>query len=141
MEPFPVTAARQSPGGNGLRLECRASLFTAGPVTVHAYLSPRNNALVSDGLTYAVSFDDDAPQRVNVTAVTGSDDGTMNVQWARNTSDNVNVTSTVHRIGRPGGHVLKFWMVDPTVVLQNLVVDTGGLKPSYLGPPESLRLH
>lgn len=62
-------------------------------------------------------------------------------QWARHTSDNVNITSTVHRIAAAGVHVLKFWMVDPTVVLQNLVVDTGGLKPSYLGPPESLRLH
>lgn len=72
-------------------------------------------------------------------SVTGSDDVTMNVQWARNTSDNVNRTRTVHHIGRAGVHVLKFWMVDPTVVLQNLVVGTGGLKPSYLGPPESLR--
>lgn len=140
MEPFPVTAPRRKPGGSGPRLEYRVSLFTTGPVTVHAYLSPRNNPLPTDGLTYAVSFDDDAPQRVNVTAVTGADDGTMNAQWARNTSDNVNVTSTVHRIRTAGVHVLKFWMVDPTVVLQNLVVDTGGLKPSYLGPPESLRL-
>ncbi|MCX4785101.1 hypothetical protein OG369_02540 [Streptomyces sp. NBC_01221] len=45
----------------------------------------------------------------------------------------------MHRIGRPGVHVLKCWMVDPTVVLRNPVVDTGGLKPSYLGPPGSLR--
>ncbi|MEV6263463.1 glycosyl hydrolase 115 family protein [Streptomyces sp. NPDC051784] len=140
MEPFPVTASRQVPGGSASRLEYRVSLFTTGPVTVWAHLSPRNNALTTDGLTYAVSFDDEAPQSVDITRVTGADDGTMNIQWARNTSDNVNRTSTVHRIGRPGVHVLKFWMVDPTVVLQNLVVDTGGLKPSYLGPPESLRL-
>ncbi|MEV5157610.1 hypothetical protein [Streptomyces sp. NPDC053728] len=96
--------------------------------------------MAGDGLTYAVSFDDDAPQSVDITGVTGSDDGVMNPQWARNTSDNVNRTATTHRIGRAGAHVLKFWMVDPTVVIQNLVVDTGGLKPSYLGPPESLRL-
>ncbi|WP_328539832.1 glycosyl hydrolase 115 family protein [Streptomyces sp. NBC_00344] len=141
MEPFPVTAARQTPGATSPRLEYRLTLFTTGPVTVWAYLSPRNDALASDGLKYAVSFDGDAPQTVNITEVTGADDGTMNAQWARNTSDNVNVTSTTHHVGRPGAHVLKFWMVDPTVVLQNLVVDTGGLKPSYLGPPESLRLH
>jgi hypothetical protein len=29
-------------------------------------------------------------------------------------------------------------MVDPGVVLQRIVVNTGGLRPSFLGPPESL---
>jgi len=64
----------------------------------------------------------------------------MNRQWERNTSDNVNRTVTTHAIARPGVHVLKIWMVDPTVVVVvKLVVDTGGLKQSNLGPPESVR--
>ncbi|RKN03837.1 glycosyl hydrolase 115 family protein [Streptomyces radicis] len=137
--PFPVTAARSTPGGRGPRLEYEVTLFTAGEVTLHTHLSPRNNALPTEGLSYAVSFDDATPLTVNVTEVTGSDDTSMNKQWERNTSDNVTVTFTTHTIAEPGRHVLKFWMVDPTVVVQKLIIDTGGLQYSYLGPPESLR--
>jgi hypothetical protein len=65
---------------------------------------------------------------------------TMNRQWEHNTSDNVNKTATGHQLGA-GVHTLKFWMVDPTVVVHKLVVDTGGLRSSYLGPLESRRVH
>jgi hypothetical protein len=139
MEPFPVTAASRAPDGASPRLEYAMTLSATGPVKVFAYLSPRNNTLPTGALRYAVSIDGEAPQIVDITAVTGADSTKMNRQWERNTSDNVNLTVTTHTISGPGVHVLKIWMVDPTVVVQKLVVDTGALQPSYLGPPESLR--
>jgi hypothetical protein len=139
MEPFPVTAPSRQPGGGGPRLEYDMNLTTTGPVKVAVYLSPRNDVLPTGGLRYAVSVDDEAPRIVDVTAATGADATAMNKQWERNTSDNVNLTITDHTIARPGPHVLKVWMVDPTVVVQKIVVDTGGVRPSYLGPPESRR--
>jgi Glycosyl hydrolase family 115/Gylcosyl hydrolase family 115 C-terminal domain len=138
MTPAPVTASAVTPGGSSPRLEYTMTLFTAGQVTVWAYLSPRANVFPTDGLKYAVSIDDEAPQIVNETTATGASDASMNRQWERITSENVALISTTHTISSPGVHTLKFWMVTPTVILQKLVVDTGGLKPSYLGPPESM---
>ena len=127
-------------GGAGARLEYEMTLKTTGPVKVTAVLSPRNNVLPTDGLKYAISLDDQPPQTVNITTATGADDTTMNKQWERNTSDNVNRTTTTHTVATAGAHTLKFWMVDPTVIVQRLEVDTGGVKYSYLGPPESRRV-
>lgn len=138
MTPFPVTAQSQTPGDDSPHLQYDVHLFSEGDVEVWVYLSPRNNVLYSDGLKYAVSFDDEQPQTVNITTTLNGIP--MNKSWERNTSDNVNLTSTKHIIQGAGHHVLRFWMVDPTVVVQKIVVDTGGLKSSYLGPPESLNL-
>ncbi|MGY2078805.1 glycosyl hydrolase 115 family protein [Modestobacter sp. SYSU DS0657] len=138
VKPYPLRTPRQTPGGDSPHLAYEMHLTTTGPVDVTAYLSPRNDVLPPEGLQYAISIDDAPPQVVDIIAETGANDTTMNRQWQRNTSDNVNRTTTQHVIETPGHHVLKFWMVDPTVVLQKLVVDTGGELPSYLGPPESL---
>nr|WKN35744.1 glycosyl hydrolase 115 family protein [Tunicatimonas sp. TK19036] len=129
--PFPVTASSQSPGGDSPHLEYNIYLSDSGAVKVHAYLSPTLNFHDDEGLQYAVSIDDEEPQIINMHA----DSSTQT--WGENVSNNISILVSEHYIEAPGKHVLKFWMVDPAVVLQKLVIDTGGVKPSYLGPPES----
>jgi hypothetical protein len=60
------------------------------------------------------------------------------MEWEKVVADNARHSVTSHRMATPGMHVLKVWMVDPGVVLQRIVVDRGGMRQSYLGPPESL---
>jgi hypothetical protein len=129
MTAFPVTAARRSPGG-GPRLEYRMYLIAGGDVTVRATFSPTLD-FHATGLRYGASLDDEPPQIVNIVA-----DTTLRA-WERWVSDNAIVTETRHHVAGPGRHVLRFWLVDPGVVLQRLVVSHGDLPPSYLGPPES----
>jgi hypothetical protein len=130
--PFPVTAPRQTAGGDAPHLEYRLTVFDSGEVSVRAYASPTLD-FHATGLRYAVSFDDEAPQVVDLAA-----DTTLRA-WERAVSDNVLTGVTRHRLVAPGAHVLRYWMVDPGVVLQKLVVERGALRPSYLGPPESFR--
>jgi hypothetical protein len=128
-----------APRSTGARLDYTMTLTSTGPVKVTAYLSPRNNVAPTDGLKYTIGIDGAPPQTVNATTATGANDTTMNRQWARNTSQNINVTTTTHTVDRAGTHTLTFRADDPAVIVQRLVVDTGGVRYSYLGPPESRR--
>ncbi|OUJ74639.1 glycosyhydrolase [Hymenobacter crusticola] len=133
---FPVTVGpTTAPGGMSPHLEYRVTLAKAGPVTVQAYLAPTLNFASGEGLRYAVSFDDEAPQIINLHTGMVADNG--NRPWEKAVAENIILKTSQHTLSKPGEHVLKFWRVDPAVVLEKLVVDQGGVKPSYLGPPES----
>ena len=128
---FPVTAESVTPPQNSPCLEYRMYLFHPGRLEVEAILAPTLDFVPGRGLRYAVSFDDDPPQIMDVLAQHTQKD------WETAVKDSVRTVRSVHTLARPGYHTLKFWMVDPGVVLQKLVVDLGGVRPSYLGPPES----
>jgi hypothetical protein len=117
-----------------MRLEYPVYLFNAGKVKVQATLAPTQKFQPGAGLRYAVSFDDEEPQVVNVHA------DSSERHWAHTVSDGVTQLVSEHTIAKPGAHTLKFWALDPGLVLERLVIDAGGMKPSYLGPPESPRL-
>ena len=103
-------------------------------IGVEAILDPTLNFVPSRGLRYAISFDEEAPQVIDVLAHNNPE------AWATSVEDSVRKATSKHQIATPGYHTLKIWMVDPGVVLQKLVVDLGGVRPSYLGPPESFHV-
>jgi hypothetical protein len=130
---FPTTApgvdAAQTPARAPL-LEYRLHLFSAGRLTVTCYLVP-TQPVRGDALRYGVGFDDEAPQVVRVAAEVSSK------EWAQNVLNATTTATTTHEVAAAGAHVLRLYMVDPGVVLDKIVIDAGGLRASYLGPPET----
>jgi hypothetical protein len=133
MSVFPVTAESVAPPRDAPRLEYKLYLFDPRTVEVEAILAPTLNFVPARGLRYAISFDDQAPQIMDALAQHTAKD------WETSVKDSVQKVKSTHALSRTGYHTLKFWMVDPGVVLEKLVVNLGGVKPSYLGPPESYR--
>jgi glycosyl hydrolase family 115 (putative glucuronidase)/glycosyl hydrolase family 115 len=131
---FPVTAPEQTVNKNSPRLEYEVYTYDSGQVKVNAYFSPTLNFHNEpDGLRYAISIDDEQPQVISI----NKDDNDTKI-WGQWVSNNIIIKTSIHNILKPGKHTVKYWMISPAVVLQKLVVDLGGLKSSYLGPPETI---
>jgi hypothetical protein len=133
MTTLPVDAPALAPA-DGMRLEYDVHLFSTGNVKVQVTVAPTLKFQPGQGLRYAVAFDDEAPQVVNLHA------DASEKHWEKIVGDGAAVFTTRHAVGKPGAHVLKIWALDAAVVLQKVVVDAGGQKASYLGPPESPRV-
>jgi hypothetical protein len=136
----PVNADRQVPGDNTPRLEYEFTVFSESALKIDAYLSPTLNYQKNDGLQYAIAVDDEEPKIINIHEGENKPDWEYPEWWNISVTDHIRKKRSVHKIDKPGRHTLKVWMVDPGVVFQKFVIDAGGLKPSYLGPPESIYL-
>jgi hypothetical protein len=131
-----VNSPAHTPGKDSPCVEYGMFLFSEGEAEVIVYVAPTLNFLPGRPVRYAVAFDDSEPQMITMVPA-DFDAMNGNRDWEKTVSDNYRITISKHTIGDPGYHTLKIWMVDPGVVLQKIVVNTGGVKPSYLGPPES----
>ncbi|HEX5653984.1 MAG TPA: glycosyl hydrolase 115 family protein, partial [Chitinophagaceae bacterium] len=133
--PFPVTAPQQKPGKNAPHLQYEFYSYSKDSFSIQAFFSPTLNIHnTGTGLQYAISVDDDPPQLISINA---EDKNTGRGIWNKWVAENIIIKISKHSIPNPGKHTLKYWMVNPGVVLQKLVLDFGELKPSYLGPPET----
>ncbi|KAK2796366.1 hypothetical protein FQN50_009582 [Emmonsiellopsis sp. PD_5] len=136
---MPATIGTQSPPDSP-RLEYDMYIHSFNvTANVTAYLGTPLNSDPTHPLTYAVAIDDEEPQVVQY--VPSYDLGTLPLAWDDVVSNATWTNRTDHHLEGGGKkHTLKLWAVEPGVVFQKLVVDLGGVRPSYLGSPESPRI-
>jgi hypothetical protein len=110
-------------------LEYAVNFKTTGEFDVNVLLSPTLAFNANKGLRYAISFDGGSEQTVNF----NKSEREIN-RWE---SQRINQTKTKFKVATPGIHRLRFRVLEPGIVLQKILINTGGLKQSYLGAPES----
>lgn len=113
-------------------LEYAVSLRSSGPVTVETHAIPTLPIHSGTGLRFAIAFDDDPPQIVDMSRSSGS--GSL---WSRSVLRSSIAYETTHEVDAPGLHRLRIWMADPGVVLDRLVLATEAVPYSYSSPPET----
>lgn len=128
-------ASEPSPGKGTPHLEYSVEVPETGMVSVTAFFSPSHNVFGGE-LRYAVSLDDDAPVVSTIIGPAPVKDWTYPAEWSRAVAENIRMVSTQHHITRSGVHRLKYWLVDPGVVLQRVMIANGRIPQTYLGPQE-----
>jgi hypothetical protein len=102
-----------------------------GPVKVMVYCIPTQPLYPPLRLRYSVGLDSVEPKVVNIATSESSK------QWGTNVIRAAALGMTEHVLSGPGKHTLKLKPLDAGLVFDKLVIDLGGLQPTYLGPPES----
>lgn len=128
---FPVTSPDIPLTTNSPRTLYQIKLTDTGSYRMDLYFSPTLNFHQDGGLLCAVSMDGFPPQVINL----NEEDYQVRV-WESWVANNVIIRSTNHRIIKKGKHTIKYWMMNPGVVLQKIVLSRTSPLPSYLGPPE-----
>ncbi|ETN41045.1 uncharacterized protein HMPREF1541_02979 [Cyphellophora europaea CBS 101466] len=133
----PWTAASQSPTLDAPQLIYPFYTFTpASMANLTLYLGPGMNTDPTRPLRYAVAIDDEDPKTIQPNPLLGL--WPLPPMWEGMVADFAMTNTTTHNLTRVGEHALRVWLLEPGVVLQKVVLDLGGVRDSYLGPPESV---
>ncbi len=127
---LPQTAAPTT--DNSVRLEYDIRTLKTADTTLSLYLAPTLDTQGKGGLRIAVSIDDRPVQTLSFDLKPDTP------KWNEAVKDNILILKAPFKGLKAGNHTIKVFRIDGNVVLERLVLDTGGLKPSYLGPPESV---
>ncbi|MBN2013319.1 glycosyl hydrolase 115 family protein [candidate division KSB1 bacterium] len=130
---FPATV--EHGGGNhpdAPHLEYDIYTFNSGIIEIHTFVLPVFPINGFRWAHYSISIDDGRPQKRDISVPEKSS------EWADNVRRNASKNITRHYLDKPGKHTVKLWKVDTGLVFDKIIIDFGGLKPSYLGPDETI---
>jgi hypothetical protein len=111
-------------------LEYNFHAFDTGWVEIHAYFSPTLDFKNQGGLEFGLALNNEKIQTINLHKHSTTSD------WGQWVGNHIIETVSKHYIGSSGKQSLKFYAKDAGVVLQKIVINQGGLRPSYLGAPD-----
>ncbi|KAF5019527.1 hypothetical protein F66182_8469 [Fusarium sp. NRRL 66182] len=136
--------------GEGPALEYEMYLFSNhSAANVTLFISPAANYLGDrNPLEYAIVLfpsGKDQPDPALVQPIGPNVGGNMPDGWGHAVANAVwgvhgNYTTTSFKVPREGAYTLRIWALLPNILIQKIVVDLGGVRDSYLGPPESFLL-
>jgi hypothetical protein len=132
--------------GEGPALDYQMYLFSNGTANVTLYISPAANHLGDfNPLQYAIALfpaGQTPPSPTIVRPISNTVGTQMPQGWGFAVADavwglNGNYTTSSFNVTREGAYTLRIWALLPNIVIQKVVVNLGGVRKSYLGPPES----
>ncbi|MCD8178646.1 MAG: glycosyl hydrolase 115 family protein [Tannerellaceae bacterium] len=103
--------------------------FNAGTAVIHTYALPLFAIDTNAGTHYGVMVDN-GMVRWPITASPEYSEA-----WKENVIRNSSIYTTTIQIDKPGKYTLKIFTGDSGMIIQKVVIDMGGLKRTYLGPP------
>jgi hypothetical protein len=115
---------------DAIYVEYDLQTVTSGDAEVHLMLAPTLNFNANKGLRYALSFDGGQETTVNFNAHYRGELG----PWQ---GERIIRSATKIHVGEAGKHSLRIRVLDAGIVLEKVMIDFGGLKPTFLGAPEN----
>lgn len=122
---FPVTRTPDQ-----MQLEYDIEMETTGEVKVILLLAPTLNFNENKGLSYAIGFENGEEQIINF-------NGQYNGELGKWQANPIIESGSTHQLGKKGKQTLRIRPLDQGIVIEKILIDAGGLKPSYLGAPET----
>jgi Glycosyl hydrolase family 115/Gylcosyl hydrolase family 115 C-terminal domain len=136
---YPPLAPSQDTSSKSPKLSYDIYTFTPTPVAnITVYINPALNTNPNLPIKYAIAVNAEKPQTIQ--PIPSTILGTLPDMWTNMVSNAVASNTTTHDLSKIGQHRLDLWLLEPGITLQKVVVDLGGVRSSYLGPPESMRV-